>query len=156
MQTSRLSYDVMWRKLRNSHYLAFTSCTQKRSITSKDWIATSSQEESFFETESEKSRSEDETIEVEANVWETENNIQDDSLETYADEPLADQWLQNCQLEQAKRDQLEELTRAGKVSWKRRSCGWLVSFLDSSAGYCFERSTATKELYIFYIALEPV
>ena len=116
----------------------------------------SSQEESFFETESEKSRSEDETIEVEAVVWETENNIQDDSLEPYADEPLADQWLQNCRREQAERDQLEELRRAGKESWKRRSCGWLVSFLDSSAGYCFERSTATKEQYIFYIALESV
>ena len=116
----------------------------------------SSQEESFFETESEKSRSEDETIEVEAVVWETENNIQDDSLEPYADEPLADQWLQNSRREQAERDQLEELRRAGKESWKRRSCGWLVSFLDSSAGYCFERSTATKELYIFYIALESV
>ena len=116
----------------------------------------SSQEESFFETESEKSRSEDETIEVEAVVWETENNIQDDWLEPYADEPLADQWLQNSRCEQAERDQLEELRRAGKESWKRRSCGWLVSFLDSSAGYCFERSAATKELYIFYIALESV
>ena len=50
-QTSRLIYDVMWRKLRNSHYLSFTSCTQKRSITSKDWITMSSQEESFSETE---------------------------------------------------------------------------------------------------------
>ena len=116
----------------------------------------SSQEESCFETESEKSRSEDETIEVEAVVWETENNIQDDWLEPYADEPLADQWLQNSRCEQAERDQLEELRRAGKESWKRRSCGWLVSFLDSSAGYCFERSAATKELYIFYIALESV
>ena len=116
----------------------------------------SSQEESCFETESEKSRSEDETIEVEAVVWETENNIQDDWLEPYADEPLADQWLQNSGCEQAERDQLEELRRAGKESWKRRSCGWLVSFLDSSAGYCFERSAATKELYIFYIALESV
>ena len=50
-QTSRFIYDVMWRKLRNSHYLSFTSCTQKRSITSKDWITMSSQEESFSETE---------------------------------------------------------------------------------------------------------
>ena len=50
----------------------------------------SSQEERFFETESEKSRNEDETIEVDAIVWETENNIQDDSLEPYSDEPLAD------------------------------------------------------------------
>ena len=77
----------------------------------------SSQEESFFETESEKSRSEDETIEVEVVVGETENNIQDDSLEPYPDKPLADdQWLQNCPREQAKRDQLEELRRAGKAS----------------------------------------
>ena len=77
----------------------------------------SSQEESFFETESEKSRSEDETIEVEVVVGETENNIQDDSLEPYPDKPLADdQWLQNCRREQAKRDQLEELRRAGKAS----------------------------------------
>ena len=110
----------------------------------------------FFEAGSEKSRSEDEIIEVEAVVWETENNIQDHSLEPYADEPLADEWLQNCLREQAERDQLEELRRAGKESWKRRSCGWLVRFLDSSAGYCFERSTATKELFIFYIALESV
>ena len=50
-QTSRLTYHVMWRKLRNSHCLAFISCTQKRSITSKDWITVSSQEESFSETE---------------------------------------------------------------------------------------------------------
>ena len=77
----------------------------------------SSQEESFFEAESEKSRSEDETIEVEVVVGETENNIQDDSLEPYPDKPLADdQWLQNCRHELAKRDQLEELRRAGKVS----------------------------------------
>ena len=48
-QTSRLTYDVMWRKLRNSHYLSFTSCTQKRSITGKNWITMSSQEESFSE-----------------------------------------------------------------------------------------------------------
>ena len=54
----------------------------------------SSQEESFFEAESEKSRSEDETVEVEVVVGETENNIQDDSLEPYPDKPLADdQWL---------------------------------------------------------------
>ena len=50
-QTSRLTYDVMWRKLRTSHYLVFTTCTQKRSVTSKDWLTTYSQEESFSETE---------------------------------------------------------------------------------------------------------
>ena len=67
----------------------------------------SSQEERFFETESEKSRSEDETIEVEAVVWETENNIQDDSLEPHADEPLADQLLQTVGVNKPK-----------EISWK--------------------------------------
>ena len=35
MQTSRLTYDVMWRKLRNSHYLAFISCTQLQCLCKK-------------------------------------------------------------------------------------------------------------------------
>ena len=83
-------------------------------------------------------------------------NRQPTSGPPHSDPPLADQWPQNCRREHAERDQLEELRRAGKESWKRRSCGCLVSFLDSSAGYCFERSTATKDLCIFFIALESV
>ncbi|CAH3145123.1 unnamed protein product [Porites lobata] len=72
----------------------------------------SSIEDSLSETESSQFGSEDEKIEIEGTDG-ASNRFEDDSLEPYADEPLADEeWLENYRREQAENAELEkELTK---------------------------------------------
>ena len=72
----------------------------------------SSIEDSLSETESSQFGSEDEKIEIEGTDG-ASNRFEDDSLEPYADEPLADEeWVENYRREQAENEELEkELTK---------------------------------------------
>ena len=72
----------------------------------------SSIEDSLSETESSQFDSEDEKIKIEGTDG-ASNRFEDDSLEPYADEPLADEeWLENYRREQAENAELEkELTK---------------------------------------------
>ena len=73
----------------------------------------SSLEDSLSETESSQFGSEDEAIELEGTDEVSSQFEEDDSLEPYADEPLADkEWLLNYAREQAESEALEkELTK---------------------------------------------
>ena len=72
----------------------------------------SSIEDSLSETESSQFGSENEKIKIEGTDG-ASNRFEDDSLEPYADEPLADEeWLENYRREQAENAELEkELTK---------------------------------------------
>ena len=72
----------------------------------------SSIEDSLSETESSQFGSGDEKIEIEGTDG-ASNRFEGDSLEPYADEPLADEeWLKNYRWEQAENEELEkELTK---------------------------------------------
>ena len=73
----------------------------------------SSLEDSLSKTESSQFGSEDEAIELEGTDEVSSQFKEDDSLEPYADEPLADkEWLLNYAREQAESEALEkELTK---------------------------------------------
>ena len=108
MTADRLLCDVMWRSFRN------LTCriVHKQKANIEIFTEMSSIEDSLSETESSQFGSEDEKIEIEGTDG-ASNRFEDDSLEPYADEPLADEeWLENYRREQAENEELEkELTK---------------------------------------------
>ena len=90
-----------------------------------------------FETESDRCSSwnEEYQIEVEASDWVLEldeSPTRFNSLEPYADEPLADEkWLANYKIEKEEKDQLEnELKHEGTHKSQLRQTSMIVSFLS--------------------------
>ena len=81
-------------------------------------------EDSLSETESSQVGSEDEKVELEGTDG-VSNRFEDDLLEAYADEPLADEeWLKNYRQEQAENEELEKYrVSSGMVAQKNRKIG---------------------------------
>ena len=84
----------------------------------------SSIEDSLSETESSQVGSEDEKIELEGTDG-ASNRFEDDLLEPYADEPLADkECLKNYRRKQAENEELEKYrVSSGMVAQKNRKIG---------------------------------
>ena len=77
-------------------------------------------EDSLSETERSQVGTEDEKIELEGTDG-ANNRFEDDLLEPYVDEPLADQeWLKNYRREQAENEELEKYrVSSGMVAQKK-------------------------------------